>query len=217
MRHALRAAVLGSAVLLLSPAPAWAHAGITRISPAAGTLLASAPPLVSITFSEPVSLDAASILDSTGSPIPIATRMAGRTLTIVPQVKPSNGPIAVTWTVTSDDGHQVGGSTGYVIGRPAPTGSPRRLTTSPQIPVQLSGTRAGLLTVTFARSAASGSVTWSHSSLAGPMTWPITSAGRQSRAIGVLPLGGVWHMTATLIGKDGSILIITGDAPVESA
>ena len=50
MHIGLRVAVLGLAASLLSPAPAWAHAGAVRITPTPGSQLTQPPRAITVTF-----------------------------------------------------------------------------------------------------------------------------------------------------------------------
>jgi methionine-rich copper-binding protein CopC len=212
MRKALVAAVLGSLLLLVSPAPAYAHADLIRSTPSNGSVIAKAPSTIRITFSEAVTLDDSSILDSSGSVEPSKGSMNGAVLTLTPASTLRPGITTALFTVTSDDGHQVDGAISFVIGKAPTRGAAQRLNTSPAIVTTLSGSHPGALTATFANKATSGEVMWTSPSLKGSLTWPVHAQGKTSQALGVLPFAGSWTMQATLISSKGALVITTGTA-----
>jgi methionine-rich copper-binding protein CopC len=212
MRKAAMAAVLGSLITLVSPAPAHAHADLVRSSPANGSTVATAPSSIRITFNEPVTLDSAALLDSSGASIPHGAQVKGATVTLIPASPLRPGITAATFSVTSDDGHHVEGALSFVIGRPPTPGSVQAITTIPSVRTTLSGSHPGRLTASFGRRAASGEVVWTSPSLKGSLTWPVRPRGKTSIATGVLPFPGAWTMQATLAGPSGAIVVTTGTA-----
>lgn len=214
MHIGLRVAVLGLAASLLSPAPAWAHAGAVRITPTPGSQLTQPPRAITITFTEPITVESAAVLDAQGTPIPNEWSVTGRTMTIIPSSSTPQGPLAVEWTVTSDDGHRVSGAVGYQLGKPAGPSVRQRLITSPRTPMTLSRSGAGPMVLTIDRAVASGSVSWQHPDLDGPIIWPVTGGSRAGRAHGVLPLSGPWRMSATLNGHDSTFIMVQASVNV---
>ena len=212
MRKAIMAAVLGSLIMLVSPAPAHAHADLVRSSPSNGSSVATAPSSIRITFNEPVTIDAAAILDSSGASIPSGAQVSGATMTLTPASPLRQGITTATFSVTSDDGHHVEGALSFVIGRPPAPGSAQVLTTLPSVRTTLSGSHPSRLTASFGRRAASGEVVWTSPSLEGSLTWPVRPRGKASIATGVLPFAGTWTMRATLAGPSGAIVVTTGTA-----
>jgi methionine-rich copper-binding protein CopC len=212
MRKALVAAVLGSLLLLVSPAPAYAHADLMRSIPANGSVVAKAPSAIRLTFSEPVILDSSSLLDAGGHTVPSRATLNGAVLTVTPESRLVPGITVVTFGITSDDGHQIEGAISFVIGKTVATGSPQPISTAPEVRTQLSGSRPGRLTAAFARKASSGEVIWTSPSLSGSLTWPVHASGKGSAAVGVLPFAGAWTMRATLISPTGAIVITSGTA-----
>ena len=212
MRKALVAAVLGSLIMLVSPAPAYAHADLVRSTPSNGSVIAKAPTTIRLTFSEPVSLDSSSILDSSGAVIPSRAAMTGTVLTLTPSSALRSGITTAIFSITSDDGHQVDGAVSFVIGKPGARGPAQSIATTPSVATRLNGSRPGSLTATFANKAASGEVIWTSPSLQGSLTWPVHARGKASEASGVLPFAGDWTMRATLISAKGALVITTGTA-----
>ena len=214
MHIGLRVAVLGLAVSLLSPAPAWAHAGVVRVTPTPGSQLTQPPSAITVTFTEPISVESAAVLDARGTTIATEWSVTGRTMTITPSASAPRGPLAVEWTVTSDDGHRVSGTVGYQVGAPVGPTVRQRLITSPRIPMTLSRSSAGPMVLAIDRAVASGSVSWQHPDLDGPIIWPLTGGSRAGRAQGVLPLPGPWQMTATLNGRDSAFIMVQASVNV---
>lgn len=212
MRTALVAAVLGSLLLLVSPAPAFAHADLMRSTPSNGSVVTKAPSTIRLTFSEDVALDSSSILDASGAIVPSRGVIDGAVLTLTPSTPLSAGITTVTFAITSDDGHEVDGAISFVIGTPGSPGPAQTIVTSPSVATRLSGSRAGTVTATFANKATSGDVVWTSPALKGSLTWPVHAKGRSSQATGVLPFAGAWTMKATLISAKGALVITTGTA-----
>jgi hypothetical protein len=116
----------------------------------------------------------------------------------------------VSWKVTSDDGHTVTGSTAFIIGKAPATGPAQLLALTPALPARLSGSSAGLLTLTFGTALSAGEVSWTTATMSEPITWSVSRKGRTSVATGVLPFAGVWTMKASLVRADNSIVVTSG-------
>jgi len=204
---------LGSLLIAVTPGVAHAHAEVERISPRSGTVLASPPKAITITFSEPVEVDAVSLLGTDGSVIPSATRITGSVLTITPRgALASSGTLTVTWQVTSDDGHEISGAAAWVVGRSGDPGPSQVLSAQPSLPMTLSGSRPGRLTLSVTGRARGGEIAWSSDAVPGGIVWPIRTAGGKTTAVGVLPLAGPWTAKATIFRADGSLLILKATA-----
>jgi hypothetical protein len=175
--------------------------------------------VINVTFGEPVTLDEQepAIVDKAGIVVPSTATMSGTRLTVTPSRSLARGSYAVTWHVVSDDDHPISGAISFTVGTPGPRGSKVALSTTPAVPTVLSGRRSGPLTVTFAHPATSGEVEWTNPRLLEPITWHVVGAGRTSSASGVLPVAGTWTMTATLEGKDYSIVVIKGSTVIRNA
>ena len=212
MRKALVAAVLGSLLLLVSPAPAYAHADLVRSSPASGSVVTKAPSSIRLTFNEAVTIDSAEILDSAGGTVPSSAAINGAVLTLTPASPLRAGITTAEFSVTSDDGHQIEGAIAFVIGKPGARGAAQSIVTSPTVATRLNGSRPGALTLTFASKSASGEVTWTSPGLQGSLTWPVHARGKASESSGVLPFAGAWTMRATLISAKGPVVITSGTA-----
>lgn len=212
MRKALVAAVLGSLLMLVSPAPAYAHADFIRSAPVNGSTVAKAPSSIRLTFNEPVTIDSAKILDASGSTVPSSSAMNGAVLTLTPASPLRAGITTAEFSVTSDDGHQVDGAIAFIIGKPGARSAAQSVVTSPSVATRLNGSRPGALTLTLANKAASGEVIWTSPSLKGSLSWPVRARGKASEASGVLPFAGAWTMRATLVSTKGSVVITSGTA-----
>ena len=206
------AAVLGSLLMLVSPAPAYAHADFIRSAPVNGSTVAKAPSSIRITFNEPVTIDSAKILDASGSTVPSSSAMNGAVLTLTPTSPLRGGITTAEFSVTSDDGHQVDGAIAFIIGKPGARGPAQSVVTSPSVATRLNGSRPGSLTLTFANKAASGEVIWTSPDFDGSLSWPVRDRGKASESNGVLPFPGAWTMRATLVSAKGSVVITSGTA-----
>lgn len=199
---------LGSLLIAVTPGVAHAHADVERITPVSGQVLRTPPTSITIRFSEPVRVDAATLIDGDGALRASTVRTDGTLVTITPNAPlAAEGTLTATWQVTSDDGHVVNGAAAYVLGRPAKTGAAQRLAAQPSIPMTLSGSRPGRLTLTIGAKGARGEVEWTSAALPAPITWRIRPTGRTASAVGVLPLPGTWTARATIARADGSIVV----------
>ncbi|MGV1034651.1 MAG: copper resistance CopC family protein [Microbacteriaceae bacterium] len=104
-------AVFGAAV------PAFAHDSIDSVSPEAGSIVATAPTEIALTFTEPVIEigNAIVVTDDTGADwasgdITVADRTVRQPL----KSGMPEGVYTVTWRIVSEDGHPVSGA--YVFG-----------------------------------------------------------------------------------------------------
>ncbi|MEH6950480.1 CopD family protein [Nitrobacter sp. NHB1] len=105
-----------AAVLL--PSAAWAHASLIASDPAKGVLLAHAPATLTLTFNEPVEPLTIRIVDQSGTGANITRiRRDGAHLILTPPATLGDGAHVISWRVISADGHPVGGSTTFWVGR----------------------------------------------------------------------------------------------------
>ncbi|MEV5186353.1 copper resistance protein CopC [Streptomyces werraensis] len=111
--------------LLAGAAPASAHAALTGSDPAQGAVVDTAPPQLSLTFSEPVAVgdDSVRVLDpkgervDTGDPAnPSGTTYSVRLVSGLP-----DGTYTVAYQVVSADSHPVAGAFTFSIGAPSET------------------------------------------------------------------------------------------------
>ena len=212
MNRVIGAALLGAVMLASTPAIAQAHTELIASSPRNGAQVLVAPGAISLTFGEAVSLDAIkpTIIASAGA-VPLSMfALNGATLTLTPARALSPGNYAATWHVVSDDGHPVSGAIAFTVGKSSLRGGSASLATTPHVPATLNSSRAGPLTVTLAKGAQAGTVTWTNAALPEPITWRVIGTSHKATASGVLPLGGVWTMQATLEGAGGSVVVVSG-------
>lgn len=112
-------AALLLAVLVMSAEPAAAHARVVTTDPADGSTMPVAPTRVSITFSEPVSINAGGVTvrNAAGERVDDGTPTVRGTEVTVP-LRPGlvDGSYVTSWRVLSTDGHPVNGSIVFGIG-----------------------------------------------------------------------------------------------------
>lgn len=113
--------LLGLAIASLATAgQAMAHAALTKTVPADGAVVASAPGEFSLSFSEPVSPLVLTLIYPDGARRPLTRfTLSDRTLSIAAPADLGQGTHILSWRVTSEDGHPVGGSVLFSIGAPS--------------------------------------------------------------------------------------------------
>jgi copper transport protein len=118
-------------LLALSMPAAHAHATLLVAEPPDGAVLPRAPPLLRLTFDEPVSPLVLRLVGAGGPAIPLtAVSQQGASLLITPP-RIGEGTHALSWRVISADGHPVGGTVVFSVGAPSerpalsPAGDPQ--------------------------------------------------------------------------------------------
>ena len=126
--------------VLVTAAPAAAHAELIESDPADGAILPEAPSEVTLTFNEPVRLTAQKITvyDAEGRVVDSEATASGVTVTVAVPGGPDlgRGTYVVGWYVVSADGHPISGSLRFSVGEPSievaapppPPESPRTVT-----------------------------------------------------------------------------------------
>jgi copper resistance protein C len=112
----LIAALLG--VCLTEPSPSFAHAFLDRASPSAGSLLKSAPPNVTITFSVPIEshFSAIEVRDAQGNRMDAGSTHAGDSKSIAVELLTlPPGTYTVVWQATSVDTHKTRGRFEFTV------------------------------------------------------------------------------------------------------
>ena len=101
-----------------------AHAELLEITPADGTLLATAPAEVVLRWSEPVSVTGGSarVLDDTAAVVSEDARVDGTLVTIPISGELADGTYTVAWDVISEDSHPISGATVFYVGAPSTAG-----------------------------------------------------------------------------------------------
>lgn len=118
-RLVLQLLILLSIIFTLS-GEAQAHAALVSTDPPSGAVLDRAPPQLELTFSEPVSPIVLKLVGPDGAPATLdAYHLEGNTLVITAPEGLEDGSYALSWRVTSVDGHPVGGSILFAIGAPS--------------------------------------------------------------------------------------------------
>ncbi|MEU9043129.1 MULTISPECIES: FixH family protein [unclassified Kitasatospora] len=121
--------VLGAllALMLAGAVPASAHATLDSTDPRQNSVVATAPPEVTLTFSESVSLssDSVRVLDPAGKAVdtgnPAHADGKGNTARVGLKGGLANGTYTVAWRAVSEDSHPVGGAFTFSIGAPSDT------------------------------------------------------------------------------------------------
>lgn len=113
-------AVIGLCLMLLwlSLAVARAHAALESTSPGDGEILPQSPPMIALTFNEPIQAteNGLRLIDASGTAIPLdGTRIDHTIQASVPQPL-ANGSYVVAWRVISADGHPISGAYTFAVG-----------------------------------------------------------------------------------------------------
>ncbi|CDZ29629.1 copper resistance CopC/CopD family protein [Neorhizobium galegae] len=109
------------AILLWSvmTAAASAHASLNTTEPRDGSVVSMAPRVIALTFSEPVSPTSLKLMRPDRSTLTLKNFvLKDRTVEITPPGDLSDGSYLFSWRVVSEDGHPIGGSVVFSIGRP---------------------------------------------------------------------------------------------------
>lgn len=199
--------LLALAMNLAWSAEASAHAALTGSEPTDGAILDVAPPRFVLRFNEPVSPLRLSLVAPGGDVEPLA----GATWTddglVVPLPTPLiRGTHVLSWRVVSEDGHPIGGSVVFSLGRPSTTGG-QLYGEAPGLRLVIWMLRAALFLVlfvgvggvAFASWAAAGRATgWAESVVARALWLVPPIAVLSLGALGLDALGVPWSALFTL-------------------
>jgi copper transport protein len=119
VRRVLAAVGLGLLLVALGAAPAAAHASLISVDPPDGARLDESPRTVTLTFSEPVSVDLGGVrvLDASGDPVQVGVaRVDGPIVTVDLAPDLPDGTYVVSYRVISADGHPVRGGSVFAVG-----------------------------------------------------------------------------------------------------
>ncbi|BBA98633.1 putative integral membrane protein [Actinacidiphila reveromycinica] len=116
-------------LLLGTAVPASAHAALIHTDPADGSVVATAPQRVVLTFSEGVLLsdDSLRVLDPHGTDVAVGTpghaqgKDSGATSTVALRSGLGDGTYTVAWRAISQDSHPVAGAFTFSVGSPSRT------------------------------------------------------------------------------------------------
>jgi copper transport protein len=108
--------LLLAALLVLVARGAWTHASLVETSPSDRAVLAAPPPVVVLSFSEPVEPVAVRLIDGAGAALASETVAAGATLRLTPPAPLPPGAYIVSWRVISVDAHPVSGAFQFAVG-----------------------------------------------------------------------------------------------------
>lgn len=112
---------LVSAILLwlVMTAAASAHASLNTTEPRDGSVVSTAPRVMVLTFSEPVSPTSLKLTRPDGSIAPLKSFvLKDKAVEITPPGDLKDGSYLLSWRVVSEDGHPIGGSVVFSIGQP---------------------------------------------------------------------------------------------------
>lgn len=115
--------LLTALALVLGSAPAWAHAELQSSDPADGASVATAPSAVTLTFSEEVAPNLATVsVTGAGGTRYEAGPATGSGPTLRVPLRPLGpaGGYTITYRVTSDDGHPIAGVVPFTLTTPGP-------------------------------------------------------------------------------------------------
>ncbi|KIZ37373.1 copper resistance protein [Rhodopseudomonas palustris] len=109
---------MGLVWLALAPSAALAHASLVASDPANEAVLTTAPATLTLRFNEAVEPLALRLIDARGTATPIVQiDRDGDNLVLTPPAPLGEGVHLLSWRVISEDGHPVGGSLSFSIGR----------------------------------------------------------------------------------------------------
>lgn len=192
------------AILTTSVSPVSAHASVTTVTPSQAAQLSSAPPAISVRFSEPVTADAkrVQLLDAKGKVVAATYREEemGVLHMLTPVKSLSAGLYALRWSVVSADGHVVTGASTFAVKTKAPSGKEAPITVTAsgkKMSAALTASRIGAMTLK-APSTSFVRAELKHKQLGATMTLPLVNG----KAAVVLPFTGTWSLT--LIEKTGT-------------
>jgi methionine-rich copper-binding protein CopC len=137
LRRLVTALLLAGVALVVSPAPAAAHAELIASTPAENAALAAPPAQVQLTFNEPVTPaeNAVTVAGPDGATWTVGTPSAAGAVVTVP-VQPTGpaGPYTLTYRVLSGDGDLVDGTVRFTLTTAATTTTTTTTTTSAPAP-----------------------------------------------------------------------------------
>ena len=125
--------------------PAFAHAVLVYANPAEGAALANAPQIIQLRFNEPVQALVLRVIDAQGKTHDLTPTSQGEEIAAdLPKDLPP-GTQVLSYRVVSLDGHPVGASVSFSIGRTQSASAPAKQ--SPAVAIALWATRALDLTL----------------------------------------------------------------------
>src|SRR6266550_1191807 len=126
MRRSFLGALLAAAVVLVTPAAAWAHAELLSSNPGYGDQLPSSPAEVRLEFSGAMDLTGARlILERQGGKAealdhPVLASPDHRVVSVPLPPRLVDGAYTLIWFFLGNDGHLMGGEVAFGIGAPTP-------------------------------------------------------------------------------------------------
>ena len=139
-RRAWLAAALVCAALLARPAIAWAHAHLSKASPAAASVVTTSPSVIRLWFSEApeLSLTKVVLTDSAGAVTPVGPAerdSAGALVARIPVLALlPNGRYTVSWSTAAADGHPSKGHYSFTVALTSTATPPSPSGVAPVVP-----------------------------------------------------------------------------------
>jgi copper transport protein len=178
--------VSSGAVVVAAAGQAAAHAALTAATPADGAIVAMAPSVLTLSFSEPVSPLLLKLIPPTGKPQTLDRyELRDRSLAIKVPIGLSNGTHVLSWRVVSEDGHPVGGALVFSIGAANIRAPDVDVHADRAVLFLLWATKLGLYLVLFLGVGGAASAVWIAPL---PVAARLFSAGLMGMGLGVLPL-----------------------------
>jgi copper transport protein len=211
------------ALVCLTGAPAAAHASLISSDPEDGSVVATAPAQIVLTFNEPVRLDDGAVhgFAADGSDWTLSAEAQDNRVVVTPDADPGTGTVVVAWKVTSEDGHVVSGAVTFSIGTPTTGGPaaasagdpPMTVTTLRWVAAGLAG--LGLLAaVGLALAGRRSDLVWPVGFAAAVLLAPLHELASAGRGLGGL---GDWLVWLDGITRASSLLLIAAYAVVAVA
>ena len=99
---------------------AHAHATLTATAPPDGAVLADPPEAITLSFNEPASPIAATLIAPGGEALALdGFTISGRSISVPLPAELGQGSHALSWRAVSEDGHPIAGTTFFIIGSPS--------------------------------------------------------------------------------------------------
>ncbi len=135
----------------ISGGVAQAHAELIEVVPAPNSVVAEAPAVVTVRFTEPVSLSGGStqVFDDKGAALETTGSVSGSTVSIELPAELADGTYVAAWRVISADSHPISGTSVFSVGAPSTT-TPVDVDAGSDVPALASGWRVAATALTYA-------------------------------------------------------------------
>jgi copper transport protein len=110
-------------VLAVATGRAEAHAQLVASEPAEAAMAAAMPAELRLVFNEPVAVTRLALVAPSGAVLALEAHVTGATVTAAPPADAATGTYVLSYRVVSADGHPVGGTVVFAVGRATATGA----------------------------------------------------------------------------------------------